>query len=125
MKKKIFVLLFSLLPLLGTAQNLSVSSSINDSVAPGQYHYFIEGSMILDSGMELFIELLDSSQSNVIFSGHFSFDSPEESSLPEFGYDAMEKHYKLDLGIYDSEQYVLKMWTTKNDTIINELMVQK
>ena len=125
MKKSIFALLLSHSSLIAISQDLSVSSSINDSVAPGQYHYFIEGSVILNEGMTCFVELMDSSLSNVIFSGHFAYDTPEDSNLPGFEYNAMEKHYRFDLGNYDSELNVLKIWTTMGNETINEVLIQK
>ncbi len=125
MKKINLTILFLAGYLSASAQDFSVSLSIADSINTNQFRYHPEGSVILESGMELFVELYDPSQSNLVFSGSYSVDNPTITSIPEFSYDIYDKHYSMELGNYPSDKNVLKMWIVKYGETINQILYQE
>jgi hypothetical protein len=125
MHKINLIAFLSIFCLSASAQDFSISTSIADSIGLNEFRYKPEGSVILESGTELIVELYDPLQSNLLFTGSYSFDNPSSSTIPGFLYNDSEKRYSMDLGNYNSNQNILKMWTVKNGTIINQLMYQE
>lgn len=120
-----FIIFFFSTFFVASAQEFSISTSITDSVGLNEFHYHFEGSVVLENGMELFVELFDSSQTNLLLTGSYSIDNPFLSTIPGFLYNDFEKHYTMDLGLFNSNQNILKMWTVKNGVIVNQLIYQE
>jgi len=124
MKKINLITAFSVFSLLVSAQDLSISPSITDVADDNQFNYRVEGSVVIEPGTEFIVELYDPSQ-NVLFSGYYSFDTPYSSTIPEFMYNASENHYSMNLGNYETDKNLIKVWTVKNGGVVSELTYQK
>lgn len=103
------------------SQSFSIALSINSPVESGAFHYFIEGSAILEQEQVLHFQLFDPSHTSLLSEGEFAMDL-SANSIPDFIYDDQTKIYSFDLGEYASPHNIIRIWVTENDVMVNELI---
>ena len=122
------MLLFSFtlgLSFFSSAQDFEVSADVCDSISPTSYFYHVSGYATFTDSMVMEVELrTNDSLNTLVYSGYKDFGAGGQNTLTNFTFDPLTEEFTLDIGTYNSLDYMVHIISKENGVLKEELLIE-
>ncbi len=116
--------IFTSLTFSSNAQNFEISTDLSDTLSPTSYLIQVSGFATFTDSMVMEVSLMTAdSLDSVVYSGYKDFSSGGLNTLTNFTYDSTSEAFSLDVGTYASLNYRVRILSTINGVLEEEIII--